>query len=305
MSDTLRALWRRSSPGLFITTCITFLVLCFIFVYPLFAPMSPMTQDIANAAAPIGSPGHPLGTDNLGRDTLVRLVYGLRTEIIVCAAGTILAAVIGAFVGILSAYFRGVADMVLMRTVDIVLAFPTLVFAMLIVSLYGAGNATVVIICAIVFFPGFARLTYGEVLSLRQALYVESAELFGGTRWQIISGPLLRGVGPLILAQGFLTLAYAVGLESGLSFLGLGITPPEPSLGLMIATGQQYFLQSPWMLLIPSVVLILLLVAFGYVADWVRDLLDPRGAGRVKRVSRRTPTWRHGATRPTQEVVES
>lgn len=302
MSDFFRALWRRSSPGLFITSVLTFLLILFIFIYPMLTDVDPLAQDIDNAFAAVGAPGHILGTDNLGRDTLVRLAYGLRTELLVCATGTVLAAVIGTLAGILAAYFRGFADMLLMRTVDIVLAFPTLVFAMLIVSLYGAGNLTIVVICAIVFFPSFARLTYGEVLSLRRALYVESAELFGGTRWQVISGPLLRGVGPLVLAQGFLTLAFAVGLESGLSFLGLGITPPTPSLGLMIASGQQYFLQSPWQLLIPSIVLVVLLVIFGYVADWIRDLLDPRGAGRVKRGRRGAAAPRVTAAEMIEEV---
>jgi peptide/nickel transport system permease protein len=286
VKNAFRTIWNRSSPGLFVTTCVMLAVVLFIFVYPVLSPVNPLAQDVANAFAPVGSADHVLGTDNLGRDTFVRLVVGLRTEIIVCASGTLLAALIGTLIGILAAYFRGLADLLLMRVVDVVLAFPNLVFAMLIVSLYGAGDLTVVAVCAIAFFPSFARLTYGEVLSLRQALYVESAELFGGTRWQIIRGPLLRGVGPLVLAQGFITLAFAVGLESGLSFLGLGITPPRPSLGLMIATGQQYFMQSPWQLLIPSIVLVALLVALGYVADWVRDLLDPRGVTRRRRPGR-------------------
>lgn len=283
MRTRLRSLWAKSSPGLFATACLTFAVICFIFIYPLVTEADPLAQNVEGAFAPVLHPDHLLGTDNLGRDAFARLVFGLRTELIVCSLGTLIAAIIGTLVGILAAYFQGVADLILMRFVDIVLAFPTLVFAMLIVSLYGAGNLSVVIICGIVFFPGFARLVYGEVLSLRRSLYVEAAELFGGTRWQIIRGPLLRGVGPLILAQGFVTLAFAVGIESGLSFLGLGITPPAPSLGLMIATGQQYFFQSPWQLLIPSIVLVLLLVVFGYVADWVRDLLDPRGKGNRQR----------------------
>lgn len=293
MRSAFRTIWHRSSPGLFITSCVMTLVVLFIFIYPLFSTVNPLAQDVADAFAPIGAAGHPLGTDNLGRDTFARLVVGLRTEIIVCASGTLLAALIGTLIGILAAYFRGFADLLLMRVVDVVLAFPNLVFAMLIVSLYGASDLTVVAVCAIAFFPTFARLAYGEVLSLRQSLYVESAELFGGTRWQIISGPLLRGVGPLVLAQGFLTLAFAVGLESGLSFLGLGITPPRPSLGLMIATGQQYFMQSPWQLLIPSIVLVALLVSLGYVADWVRDLLDPRGVTRKRR-----PARKNAAARP-------
>lgn len=302
MRRIFRSMWARSSPGLFITTCIMFLVLCFIFIFPMLTDISPYTQDIKNAFAPVGSPGHLLGADNLGRDTFVRLVFGLRTEIVVCASGTLMAAVIGTLVGIIAGYSRGVADMILMRTVEIVLAFPTLVFAMLIVSLYGAGDVTVAFICGIVFFPSFARLVYGEILSLRQALYVESAVLFGGTRLQVIRGPLLRGVGPLVLAQAFLTLAFAVGLESGLSFLGLGITPPTPSLGLMISTGQQYFLQSPWQLLIPSLSLVLMLVALGYVADWIRDLLDPRGAGKAGRSRRGRPS-QQDAAHLTQEMI--
>lgn len=289
MRGIFQSMWRRSNPGLFITSCIVFAALIFTFVYPFFAAQDPLAQNIGNAFAPIGTPGHLLGTDNLGRDSLVRLIYGIRTEIIVCGAGTLIAATIGTLIGILAAYFGGGTDMVMMRVVEIILAFPNLVFAMLIVSLYGAGNGTVMAICGVVFIPGFARLVYGEVLSLRRALYVESAELFGGTRWQVVSGPLLRGVGPLVLAQGFLTLAFAVGLESGLSFLGLGIVPPAPSLGLMISTGQQYFMLAPAQLLIPSAVLVLLLVSFGYVADWVRDLLDPRGAEKAKRKSASQP----------------
>ncbi|MGO1768595.1 MAG: ABC transporter permease [Microbacterium sp.] len=286
MRSLARALWGKSSPGLFITTCITFLVICFIFVYPLVTNVSPFAQNVQNAFAPAFTADHLLGTDNLGRDAFARLVFGLRTELVVCAVGTLLAAVVGTFIGILAAYFRGSADLLLMRFVEIVLAIPTLVFGMLIVSLYGAGNGTLIVIIGLVFFPAFARLVYGEILSLRRSLYVEAAELSGGTHGQIIRGPLLRGVGPLVLAQAFVTLALAVGLESGLSFLGLGITPPAPSLGLMIATGQQYVMQSPWQLLIPSIVLVFLLVVFGYVADWVRDLLDPRGEGRPRRRGR-------------------
>ncbi|WP_336629780.1 MULTISPECIES: ABC transporter permease [unclassified Microbacterium] len=284
MTNPFRRLWHKSSPGLFITTCVVLAAVLFIFIFPAVTSVDPLKQDIPHAFAAVGTPGHLLGTDNLGRDTFVRLVVGLRTELIVCAAGTALAAIVGTLIGILAAYFRGATDLVLMRVVDIFLAFPHLVFAMLIVSLYGAGDLTVVAVCAIAFFPSFARLTYGEVLSLRQALYVESAGLFGGGHWQIIRGPLLRGVGPLLLAQAFLTLAFAVGLESGLSFLGLGITPPRPSLGLMIASGQQYFTQDASQLLIPSITLVVLLVVLGYVADWVRDLLDPRGVTRRRRL---------------------
>lgn len=283
MRRAFRPLWRKSSPGLFGISVLTFLIVAFIFIYPKVSVTDPLHQNVQNAFAPVFDTEHFLGTDNLGRDTLTRLVFGLRTELIVCAIGTFIAAAIGTFIGILAAYFRGLADLLLMRFVEIFLAVPTLIFAMLIVSLYGAGNTTIVVITAVVFFPAFARLVYGEVLSLRSAAYVEAAELFGGTRWQIIRGPLLRGVGPLIIAQGFVTLAFAVGLESGLSFLGLGITPPTPSLGLMIATGQQYFIQSPWQLLIPSIALVFLLVVFGYVADWIRDLLDPRGVERSAR----------------------
>ena len=295
MRNFARTLWGKSSPGLFVTTCVTFVAICFIFIYPVVTDVSPFAQDVQNAFAPAFQAPHLLGTDNLGRDAFARLIFGVRTELIVCAVGTLIAAFMGTLIGILAAYFQGIADLLLMRFVEIVIAIPTLVFAMLIVSLYGAGNVTVIVICGLVFFPAFARLVYGEVLSLRRSLYVEAAELAGGTRWQLIRGPLLRGVGPLVLAQGFVTLAFAVGLESGLSFLGLGITPPAPSLGLMIATGQQYFMQSPWQLLIPSIVLVLMLVVFGYVADWVRDLLDPRGEGRSR------PRGR-GRMRMTQNV---
>lgn len=283
MAKFVQSLWSKSSPGLFITTCVTAVAICFIFIYPVATAVDPLEQNVSKAFSPILQDGHALGTDNLGRDAFARLIFGLRTELIVCAIGTLMAAAIGTLIGILAAYFRGLADLLMMRFVEIVLAIPTLIFGMLIVSLYGASSATVAVICGIVFFPGFARLVYGEILSLRQSQYVEAAELCGGTHWQIIRGPLLRGVGPLVLAQAFVTLAQSVGLESGLSFLGLGITPPAPSLGLMIATGQQYYMQSPLQLLIPSLVLVLALVVFGYVGDWVRDLLDPRGGTRKKR----------------------
>lgn len=277
--STLRSriggLLRRSTPGLTATSFFVLAVVLFVFVYPLLSSSSPYTQDVLHPFAGIGSKGHLLGTDELGRDTFIRLIYGLRTELLVCGIGTLLATLIGSTVGIVAGYAGGWLDMGLMRVMDVLLSFPVLVFAMLVVAIYHAGDATVVAICAVVFAPAFARVAYGVVLTLRRSLYVESALVFGATGRQVVAGPLLRGVAPLALAQAFLTLAFSIGLESGLSFLGLGITPPTPSLGLMIADGQQYYLENSAALIVPGVVLVALLVSLGYVADWVRDLIDP------------------------------
>lgn len=243
---------------------------------PILFSLDPLAQDIGGRFAPIGSADHLLGTDNFGRDTLTRMIYGIRTEVWVCGLGSLLAVALGSVVGLIAGYFGRWSDTLLMRLTDVLLAFPALVLALLIVTLYRAGNVTVIIVCGFAFAPQFTRLVYGQVIGMRKLAYVESARVFGGTRRQVLLGVLLPNIAPTILAQYCITIALAISLESGLSFLGLGIVPPEPSLGLMIADARRYFRTYPTQLLIPCILIVVLVLAFGYLGDLLRDRLDPR-----------------------------
>lgn len=243
---------------------------------PLWSSHGPQAQDYRNTFAGLGSPGHPLGTDAFGRDILARLAHGLRTELVIALSATALAAVIGTAFGLLGGWFRGWTEILTMRVTDIVLAFPTIVLALLVVTVAGAGTGTLIGVLAVLFAPAYARLVYGQVLSVRRAEYVEAELAIGTGTGRVLLRNVLPNVAAPVLVQLSLTMAAAVLLESGLSFLGLGVVPPAPSLGLMIAEGQRFLADAPAALTVPTVTVVLTILAFGVVGDTLRDWLDPR-----------------------------
>lgn len=236
----------------------------------------PIEQDIVNKLLPIGDPTHLLGTDQFGRDTLSRLIYGARVELLIALGATALAAVFGTILGLSGGYFGRWIETLTMRSVDVILAFPPIILALLVVTIYGPGMLTLIVVMGLLFAPAYARLTYGEVVSVRNREYVEAARVFGSSTGRTMFGVVLPNVAAPILVQLPLTLAGAILLESGLSFLGLGVVPPTPSWGLMVADGQRFMSSDPQLVLLPSAVIALTILAFGIVGDFVRDWLDPR-----------------------------
>lgn len=242
------------------------------------APYSPVEAHIADRFAPPGSQ-YLLGTDEFGRDILSRLLYGARAELAVALGATTFAALAGVTLGLVGGYFSSWAEVLSLRFADAILAFPPIMVALLTVTIVGPGVAPLIAVIGLLFTPRFVRITYAETLSIKRAQYVEASRSLGATDMRLIFRTVLPNAAAPIIVQISLSIAAAILLESGLSFLGLGIVPPTPSWGLMVASARRYMLQDPWYLLIPSVVITVTILAFGLLGDVLRDRLDPRRRG--------------------------
>jgi len=244
---------------------------------PLFA-QDPLAQDYANANLPIGSAGHLLGTDGFGRDTLSRLLHGAGAELTIAFGTTAAALTLGTLLGILGGYFSGFVEVATMRVVvDVLLAFPPVILALLIVTIYGPGNLTLIVTMGILFSPVFARTAYGQTLSVRRNEYVEAAQAFGAGSRRILLGTVLPNISAPLVVQASVVIAGSILLESGLSYLGLGVIPPAPSLGSMIAENQRFMASEPQLILVPSGFIVLVILSFSLLSDVLHDWLDPRG----------------------------
>jgi peptide/nickel transport system permease protein len=242
---------------------------------PLIAPYDPVRMDVgARLAAP--SAQHWLGQDEFGRDVLSRLLWGARASLAVALMSALIAGLIGVSIGLIGGYFGGAAELLTVRLTDVILSFPPILLALLIVTLAGPGAATLIFALSILYAPGYARVTFGEVLSARQLEYVEAARASGATPLRVLSRTILPNVFPPILVQFSLTVGAAIVIESGLSFLGLGVVPPTPSWGLMIR-GARATMEQNWLLLLwPCAALVLTILAVNRLCDALRDAFDPR-----------------------------
>lgn len=242
---------------------------------PWIAPYDPLTQHYTSAfQGP--SWAHWLGTDSYGRDMLSRILYGVRISFIVGFASVGIAMVIGVFMGLVAGYYGGLIDAILMRIVDGLLSFTPLVLAIALIAVLGLGLQNVVIALAATFAGMFARVTRGDVLNIKNEPYVEAAQLLGVGGAGVISRHLLPNVMSPIIVQFGLNIAVAILLESGLSFLGLGVPPPQPDLGLMIAEGRGFIVMAPWISGFPGMALVIIIVGLNLFGDGLRDALDPK-----------------------------
>jgi peptide/nickel transport system ATP-binding protein len=250
---------------------------------PLVAPHPPDAQDI-NAINAGPSFSHWLGTDDLGRDILSRLIWGARISLRVSFEIVGLAALVAVPLGLIAGFFRGAVDSVIMRTMDALFSFPPLVLALTVAALLGADTNDAAIAIAIVFVPGFVRLLRGEVIAVREEAYIESARSLGATSKRLLSRHVLPNVASPIIIQLALALGFALLTEAGLSFLGIGEQPPTPSWGGMLQEGFQFVNSAPWAVVFPGVAIMLTVLAFNLVADGLRDSLGrerPAGSGLV------------------------
>lgn len=262
----------RDIPAILLMLLVTVSILA-----PVLPLQDPLLMDTAaRFAGPSG--GHLLGQDEYGRDILVRLVFAIRNSLIVAFAAAILAGVIGTSLGILAGYSRGFTELLAMRFIDIVLCFPPLLLAMLAVTLYGPGPATLIPVLAIVFVPSFTRVAHASVLSVRSQDYVEAVRSMGASNARVMLTTILPNIAGPVIVQFSFTVAVTVVLESGLSFLGLGVLPPAPSLGLMIGTGRATLAQAPMLLVWPCLALTAMILILNAFCDGLRDRLDPRSS---------------------------
>ena len=255
---------------------------------PWVTPYDPAAQDLSVTArppslTPIRGHVHLLGTDQLGRDILSRLLVGLRISLLVALMVVPLSMLLGLATGMVTGYRGGWFDLALMRLVDAQLAIPMLLLMVAVVAALGSGLPQIVMVLVIAGWPTYARVVRAEVLALRDREFVAAAQALGASDARILARHLLRNVLPTVLVLATLQLPVVIILEASLSFLGLGIQPPTPSLGQMLGHSQEMVWRAWWMPTIPGVAITLLVLAFNLMGDRLRDVLDPRlrGLGQV------------------------
>lgn len=242
---------------------------------PLLATYPATEMHAIDRFAPPGTP-YLLGTDFFGRDLFSRILYGYRTSLLVAVLSVAFALVIGSVFGVVAGYIGGAVDSAVMRTMDILFAFPVLLLAITVVVILGAGLFTTVLAIGIVYVPIFARTARGPTLVVREHAYVEAAKAIGLRSFRIIRRHILPNVSTPIFVQATINLATAILFESALSFLGLGTQPPYPSLGLMVSEGRNYLELSPWPAVFPGLAIVLAVLGFNLVGDALQEILDPR-----------------------------
>src|SRR6266404_2211656 len=242
---------------------------------PVLSPYDPLKQDLGNTLARPDW-AHVLGTDNVGRDVLSRVIWGTRVSLVAGLGSVAIAVVAGGVLGLLAGYAGGQADGLVMRLMDAVLSFPPLVLALALGAVLGAGLGGVVIALGVVYTPTFARLMRGQVLTITSRDYVDAARALGAPGWRVAAWHVVPNAINPIVVQASLSVAFAILAEASLSFLGLGIQPPQASWGSMINAGRGYLQQAPWIVFGPGAALFVTVVGLNFVGDAVRDALDPR-----------------------------
>ncbi|HEV2108651.1 MAG TPA: ABC transporter permease, partial [Thermomicrobiales bacterium] len=245
---------------------------------PVLAPYSPIETNLAERLRPPSS-AHLLGTDQLGRDQLTRIMYGARVSLVIGLVAVAIAAVVGSGVGLVAGYGGGALDNVIMRLMDAMLAFPPLLLALVIVSALGPGLVNTLIAFGIAGIPYYARLLRSLVLSVRAQEYVLAARALGVPNGRIMLRHVLpNSIAPVIIAMTLQTGTVIVGIAS-LGYLGLGVQPPTPEWGSMLSGSQIQFFSAPWLLLSPGMMILAAVIGFNLIGDGLRDALDPRLRG--------------------------
>jgi peptide/nickel transport system permease protein len=263
------------SPAATIGASVLLVVIIVAVFAPWLAPTDPLRQDIALRLRPPGA-GHWLGTDNLGRDILSRLIYGARPTLGIAALVMAAAAPIGLLIGIVAGYVGGWTERVLMRFTDIVLAFPQLVLALAFAGLLGAGTFNGALAVALTIWPSYARLARTETLAIRDSDYLAAARMLGIRGGRLLWGHVLPICLPFVYVRVALDMAATILSLSSLGFLGLGVQPPTPEWGAMVADGSKVIFDQWWVAAAPGAAILIICVAFNLLADGLRDLGDPR-----------------------------
>ena len=242
---------------------------------PWLSPHDPNLVDVANPDAP-PSFVYPLGTDELGRDIVSRLLWGGRNTLLITLGAVAIAFVSGSALGIAGGYYGGLSDTVIMRVMDVLLAIPGFLLAVAVIAALGVGMMNVIIAIGVNSIPPFARIARGATLLAKQEVYVQAAQALGAGERTIMSRHIFPNILSPLVVQSTLRLATAILTASGLSFLGLGVQPPTAEWGAMLSVGRDYITSSPQLVIIPGMAILVVTLAFNVVGDTLRDALDPR-----------------------------
>ncbi len=276
--------WRalRGSPQAMIGLCVVLVVvLCALFA-PVIAPTSPTDQHLVARLSPpalvgpTGGIGHLLGTDQLGRDVLSRIIYGARISVTVALVGVGVSATIGVLFGLLAGFFGGLVSTLIMRLTDIVLSIPFLLLAIAVVAVLGPSLLNLILVLGFTRWIRYTRITFAQTLSLREAEFVQASRAVGARESRLLLRHIFPNTLAPIIVVGTLELGLMIIFEAGLSFLGLGVQPPTPSWGSMLSEGRNYVATAWWLALFPGLAIMLTVLAINLLGDWARDVLDPR-----------------------------
>jgi peptide/nickel transport system permease protein len=273
-----RSIFKRIPKGA--ASIIFLLLFCAIFS-PLIAPHNPTEQRLADALKPPfwqegGTASYILGTDNLGRDVLSRIIYGARVSAIVGFAGVLLSGIFGTLLGILAGYFGGKLDAVIMRFTDMMLSFPIILIAIAIIGAIGPSLTNMIIVLAITNWVGYTRIIRYEAMSVSKSEFIEMAVISGCRWWRILLVHILPNVLNSAVILGTLDVGKLIIFESGLSFLGLGVKPPTASWGSLLADGRAYLTYAWWIATFPGIAIAVTVLGGNLLGDWLRDELDPK-----------------------------
>lgn len=265
---------RKAVLGLII---VCFLVLAVILI-PIFMKLDPYTTDRAVGFNKAPCSGHPLGTDDVGRDLFARLLYGGRISLFVGIMSTIISVLIGIPLGLIVGYFRGIAETVIMRVADAFMSFPTMVLILVLVAVFGPSILTVTVVIGVLGWTAIAKLIYGNVLSIREREYIQATKAIGMSTPKILLSEVLPNAIPPVWANISFRVAGAILTESSLSFLGMGVQTPQASWGNIIFAAQNLLVLTarPWVWFPPGICIILVVVGFNFIGEGVRDALDPK-----------------------------
>jgi peptide/nickel transport system permease protein len=248
---------------------------------PLLSPASPYAQSLRTRFTPPvwderGTWAHPLGTDRLGRDMLARIMYGSRISLAAGVLTVLLASAFGAAVGLVAGYYGGRVDAVLMRMTDATMSFPVILLALILAVTVGPSFFNVVLAIAVILWARYARVIRGEVLTLMELDFIAQARIAGAGAWRIITRHLAPNTFNTLVVLVTLQIGYVIIVEAALSFLGAGIPPPTPAWGSMIAEGRDFVTSAWWVSFLPGLAILLVVLAFNLIGDWLRDTLDPK-----------------------------
>jgi len=243
---------------------------------PILAPHNPFIGDMTQGLRPPGTPGHPLGTDQLGRDTLSRVLYGARVALFIGLCTVLVTAIVGGLLGLVAGFFGGWSGQVLMRLCDVQLSFPFILLALTINAIVGLGLRNIIISLSAAGWVVYARVVRGEVLSVKQRDFVQAAAALGTSRARILFRHILPNVAPSIIIVASLQFSQFIVAEAAISFLGFGVQPPTPAWGSMLSESRDFLYVAWWLAAFPGAALALTALGVNLVGDWLRDVLDPK-----------------------------